>query len=202
MSCAVCGKQTRAAKNKTCSRQCHSVARWGVRALPTCTVCGRPTKTKRNRTCSNSCARGGTPAQRLWSKIEVGAPDGCWVWTGSVCSQGYGTIRVTDGKIESTHRLVYELVKGTIPEKMSVLHSCDNPPCCNPAHLRLGTHADNMRDRSERRRGWGTKLCNEDVVEIRSLLAAGWPTKAVAARFAVCKASIGYIKTGRTWRHV
>lgn len=88
-------------------------------------------------------------ADRFWSKVTK--TDGCWVWAASRGRQGYGHFDL-DGKIEKAHRVAYQLVLGPIPDGAFILHSCDNPPCVNPAHLRVGTHVDNMRDMVERQR--------------------------------------------------
>lgn len=69
----------------------------------------------------------------------------CLVWTGATTKQGYGHMKV-DGKTITVHRLTWLLNKGEIPPGMCVLHTCDNPPCCNPDHLFLGTDLDNKRD--------------------------------------------------------
>lgn len=76
---------------------------------------------------------------------------GCWEWTGHVDPKGYGRCAKVMGEV-LTHRIAYQEFIGPIPNGLHVLHSCDNPPCINPAHLRVGTNNDNMRDRSERDR--------------------------------------------------
>ena len=78
--------------------------------------------------------------------------DGCWLWTGGTDKDGYGKIRPRAGEIDRTHRVAYELFRGPIPPGGLVLHTCDNPPCVNPGHLYIGTHADNGRDIRERKR--------------------------------------------------
>jgi len=89
------------------------------------------------------------PFKRLLSGYDVLPDSGCWVWTGQVYRNGYGGIKVF-GKMTATHRFSYELHKGPIPDGMHVLHSCDVKRCINPEHLRLGTHAENMREAAER----------------------------------------------------
>lgn len=81
--------------------------------------------------------------QRFWSRIEK--TESCWIWKGSTNGRGYGHFRY-DGKLRYTHRLAYTYCVGPIPGGLLVLHKCDNPPCCNPGHLFLGSHKDNIQD--------------------------------------------------------
>lgn len=90
-------------------------------------------------------------AERFWAKVDRSS-DGCWEWTGGRFDEGYGTIRVA-GRSLKTHRVAWELVQGAIPEGLCVCHRCDNPPCCRPDHLFLGTREENNRDRDEKGRG-------------------------------------------------
>lgn len=93
--------------------------------------------------------------ERFWSKVDTSGteehPD-CWEWTAYRRPTGYGHFRFR-GKQWKAHRVAYTLIKGEIPEGQCVLHiECDNPPCVNPAHLKTGTQADNMRDRDQKGR--------------------------------------------------
>lgn len=114
-------------------------------------------------------------AERLWSKIRQ-TDTGCWEYTG-FChpTRGYGQIgrgRREEGLVE-THRAAWEITHGPIPEGLVVRHRCDNPPCCNPSHLELGTHQDNVNDavaRGRTARGDRlpqTRLTEEEVRAIR-----------------------------------
>ena len=83
--------------------------------------------------------------RRFWAKVSIGQPDECWTWKAGKASIGYGTFCV-DGRMVYAHRYSLELVNGPIPAGMLACHTCDNPPCVNPAHLWVGTHRDNIRD--------------------------------------------------------
>ncbi len=82
----------------------------------------------------------------LWSRVDkTGA---CWTWTGRRNAGGYGVLRIRgrSSKILFAHRLAWELTNGPIPDGLFVCHHCDNPPCCNPEHLFVGTPKDNCHD--------------------------------------------------------
>ncbi len=96
-----------------------------------------------------------TPAERLWERVNK--TDSCWLWTGATSSANYGQIRFAKDKCVLTHRLAWEVTKGAIPDGLYVLHRCDNPPCCNPDHLFLGTAADNTADMMAKGRHWTMK---------------------------------------------
>ena len=83
-------------------------------------------------------------ASRLYERL-VRMPNGCLEWTGAH-SHGYGVL-TAGGKNIYTHRLAWQIVNGPIPKGMFICHTCDNPPCCDPEHLWLGTNADNTADK-------------------------------------------------------
>jgi hypothetical protein len=90
---------------------------------------------------------------RVWSKVDMAGPDDCWPWNAYVNPEGYGQMTLRDGNKYYSHRIVYELGhREEIPPGLIVRHTCDQPSCHNPAHLILGTHADNNRDTIERGR--------------------------------------------------
>lgn len=92
---------------------------------------------------------------RFWRKVDRAAgPGACWPWTGGRKTAGYGNFCV-DRRTNTfviAHRYAYEQVHGAIPDGMYVCHRCDNPWCCNPAHLFVGTAAENNRDMRQKGR--------------------------------------------------
>ena len=138
-----------------------------------------------------------------------GGPDACWPWTGTLSTWGYGRVRVyVDGRRMEMNasRAAYIAANGPIGD-LFVLHSCDNPPCCNPKHLRPGTHADNMADRKRRGRyatGEGVRLPAGLVDEIRAAYrpnVKGYGTPTLAARFGVARSVVQRIVTDTSRRH-
>lgn len=126
---------------------------------------------------------------------------GCREWLGTKHSKGYGCIRFKR-KMEKVHRVIWELMKGPIPEGMHVLHACDNPECCEINHLELGTNRDNIEDKIRKDRS-GKKLCIEKVREIKRLIALGFLSQGeIADQFGVCSCTISHIKRGAKWAHV
>ena len=83
-------------------------------------------------------------SERFQQKYDV-MPTGCWEWNGAFRNDGYGTIKI-NGRQQGAHRYSYELYVEQIPDKMLVLHTCDNRSCVNPKHLFLGSSEDNAQD--------------------------------------------------------
>jgi hypothetical protein len=154
-----------------------------------------------------------TPAEvRFWAKVDKTSVGGCWSWTGGTNGVGYGALGIRLGPDQwekvSAHRFSWSLAHGEIEPGVFVCHRCDNPRCVNPAHLFLGTHADNMRDRMERgrqargERHGHSKLKPADVVLIRNERAAGTTAAALAERFGVSGPCVSRICTGKTWSYI
>lgn len=148
--------------------------------------------------------------KRFWKYVTKGAEDACWEWCGSRQPKGYGTFRV-EGRTLKTHRVSYELHKGPIPEGLWVLHKCDNPPCVNPAHLWLGTNADNVADKTANGRAFRligerhhkAKITDEIVRKIRAEWAAGGKTyPQIGAMFSINSEIVGRVVRRKSWRHV
>lgn len=147
---------------------------------------------------------------RLLSQV-VEVDSGCLEWQGGRDKDGYGKLK-WDGKHYRTHRVSWEVHFGSIPEEMWVLHSCDNPSCCNPAHLFLGTAQINNDDMWAKNRACppvgegsgGAVLTADEVREIRRLLSdRPWLTlDHIGDKFGVTGGAILAIKTGRNWKKV
>lgn len=86
----------------------------------------------------------GSAAERFWRKVKKS--DGCWEWTGTKNSRGYGMFTPTPGKRVLAHRFSWEMENGRIPDGLFGCHRCDNPGCVRPDHLFVGTNSDNIRD--------------------------------------------------------
>lgn len=141
------------------------------------------------------------------AKVEPDLNSGCWLFSGSVCQRGYGRIGV--GHVPRlVHRVVYAEVVGPIPDGMEVCHRCDTPACVNPAHLFLGTHAENLGDmklkgRAARGEKSGTgRLSESDVLEIRRLISDGADRGEVADAFEISCGHVRQIVTRIRWAHV
>jgi hypothetical protein len=94
-------------------------------------------------------------AVTFWAKVDKGPhPKGCWLYMGFRKWDGYGWLSRL-GKNTTAHRYAWILTHGEPPEGMHILHKCDNPPCCNPSHLRIGTHDENMAEMRDRGRANG-----------------------------------------------
>lgn len=144
----------------------------------------------------------------FWSKVDKAAgPDGCWLWTGLLARGGYGRFNI-EGRYVRAHRLAFHLATGVDPGDLYVCHHCDTPLCVNPAHLFLGTHADNMADmRTKRRNPAGadhhtTTVTDVDVVEIRQRRAEGQTLKSIGNDYGLSEATVSRIANRISWSHV
>ena len=170
-----------------------------------------------------------TPTQviaRFWSKVDRRGPDECWPWLAGMVGpppNNYGRFWTGDKKIQA-HVFAWTLRNGPLPDgKPWGLHRCDNPPCCNPAHIFPGTPADNTADEvkkgrhgtrtSPERQAWGdrhwsrlhperlprglahknAKLSDEDVVLIRHATGS---QREIASRFGIAQQTVSKIRTG------
>lgn len=141
----------------------------------------------------------------FWRNVKKSKDlDSCWEWRGSRRRTGYGRAWA-DQKSIPAHRLAWELEHGPIPDGLFVLHKCDNPPCCNPDHLFLGTKKDNIIDCIKKGRypHNGAKLTRNKAAEIRKKYAAGGVTQnELGEEYDVDRHTIGRIINRRSWNNV
>lgn len=137
--------------------------------------------------------------------------DGCWLWSGVLNPHGYAVIwnpHPGAPKWVRAHRLSYERNIGPIGSGLSVCHSCDVRSCTNPAHLFLGSHAENMADAVTKVRfpvgekHWRSRLTVKDVLDVRQRAARGERPSAIARIYAVSHSTISEIVHRVTWRHI
>ena len=136
---------------------------------------------------------------QFWSNVNK--TDSCWLWNAGGHKFGYGEFR-SHGKLIRAHRFSYELHNGEIKNNMSVLHTCDNPKCVNPAHLYLGTQVENCRDTALRNRVGGRKLKPYDVIDIKNRLSKNETCASISKSYKVTQECINLIKLGKTWNHL
>lgn len=155
-------------------------------------------------------------ADRFWAKVDRRGADECWPWTGAHLPHGYGLLRAPHARRNlHAHRVAWVLKHGReVPAGLCVLHRCDNPPCCNPAHLFLGTQVDNIRDRVAKGRSYrglgeqngSAKLTEADVREIRARYGyygkAGQSQPALAIKYGVRQSAISAVIRRKTWAHI
>lgn len=155
--------------------------------------------------------------KRFFEKVLIKAGDECWNWQGTKLKSGYGTTRVGTKK-ELVHRMMYRHTVGEIPENMVIMHTCDNPSCCNPNHLRLGTQKDNIHDMIQKGRANyvgmngesnpNVTLSSNQVAEIRSLYKGvqnrmrprtGPTLKELATQFKIGVSQVKRIVSNESW---
>lgn len=143
----------------------------------------------------------------FWSKVAITANDDlCWEWTGAKNSDGYGNFWRNGVSIKS-HQVAWMYPDYVILDGMEICHSCDNPACCNPKHLFLGSHLENLKDmEAKNRRAKGEKITvhkmtRETVIEARSKYENGNFTIAALAReYGVAHRTMTCVLRGLTWK--
>jgi hypothetical protein len=147
-----------------------------------------------------------TPERRFWGRVNKDGLNGCWIFLGCLDGWGYGDISY-QGKHIQAHRLAWKLLRGD-PGELDVLHQCNNPPCCNPDHMRLGTDQDNSDDRMKAGTHY-SKLSPDDVLAIRAApvrrlqkRVANGAYRELAQKYGVSEKQIWTIRAGKQWKHI
>lgn len=138
---------------------------------------------------------------RFWAKVDTtGGPDACWPWKASHKAAGYGQV-VINYKIHGAHRVAYAIATGYTPTSDEyVCHRCDNPPCCNPKHLWLGSAKENTQDASIKGRA-GRRLTPDRVDAIRDLYnQQHYTQQELADLFGVHYSMISLVVNRKRWQ--
>lgn len=145
-------------------------------------------------------------AERYWRLTKTGP--GCWIWQGNRNQLGYGQFRVgRKGPVMTAHRVAWEIHNGPIPDGLIVMHQCDNPPCVNPDHLRVGTHKDNAQDCVAKGRRAKTHKPHSRVLkltddQVRAIRADKRPAHKLAFENNVSEATVYAIRAGTRKKYV
>lgn len=198
----------------------------------TCPQCGnrKDVRAKKCAECQRNRGPQTTMEQRFWMKVDRRGPDECWPWKGTKLRHGYGVL-YKPGKTSEyvrAHRFSWSLVNGPIPDGMVICHRCDNPNCVNPAHLFVGSIADNNHDRNAKGRDgravgeangahthpekvargsghYAARLTDAQVAAIRLAKPATGVHQAaarVADEYGISKAHVIHIWYGYKWKHL
>lgn len=148
---------------------------------------------------------------RFWSKVDQRGPDECWPWIAYRKPEGYGQFTLVKGTYITASRISLALSLGRpLATGEIACHRCDNPPCCNPAHLFVGSVLDNAMDsvnkgRARRAKGESTpssKLTEEQIREIRAYPDRYGLLAELGRQYGVAANTIRSIRLGQKWSHV
>lgn len=147
--------------------------------------------------------------QDFWLYVDKKGPDDCWLWQRSTNNCGYGNVAFGSNTYPA-HRIAWELANDrAVADGMSICHTCDNPPCCNPAHLFEAPHRDNILDMIAKGRhdyvgvkgsaNPRAKLTEEQAYEIKF---SGLSRLQLAAKHHCLPETVDGIRAGRNWKHI
>lgn len=149
----------------------------------------------------------GTRHERILNGTFINPKTRCWEWNGHKDKKGYGRMSDAQSCEVLVHRISWCEFIGQIPKGMHILYHCDNPKCCNPEHLYVGTNEDNVKDRQARGRSKGAagekntkaKLTENDVLIIRKSTGTH---ASLGRKYGVSYSTISAIRSGKTWSYL
>lgn len=143
--------------------------------------------------------------ETFWVRVAVTADDTrCWEWQGARSPLGYGSVG-QNGKVIRAHRYALSLATGAMPDDLCVLHLCDNPPCCNPKHLRWGTLRENNEDawqKGRMKRGEAVYNARLTANQVKAIRRDTRPRPVIAKEFGVSVSTVQGVQTRKNWKHV
>lgn len=144
----------------------------------------------------------------FWEKVNVSGWDDCWIWAAGIGTNGYGKFR-SNNLLYASHRAAFIITRGQVTPGKHILHKCDNPLCCNPMHLREGTHQANMKEMLAKGRhvpgitpgeeNTNSKLTNDQVRAIRQ---DNRVLRLIAKEYNMSIAQVSKIKRRVSWSHI
>jgi len=144
----------------------------------------------------------------VWKKIDIKDKDDCWDWNGAKDKDEYGRMSI-NCILKYSHRIVYEETHGSIPSGLYILHKCNNPSCCNPNHLYIGTQYTNAKQMvfEHRQARWNrngqAKLNKDGVLKIRFLYSTGeYSCGDLGKIFGISRQQIYRIIKNKNWKHL
>jgi len=140
----------------------------------------------------------------FWARVDKEPDSDCWNWNGKITRDGYGCVKIF-GVFRGAHRVAYEIEYQDAADGLCVMHTCDNPKCCNPAHLFKGTHTDNMQDMIEKgRRGFAkynpVKINLEIARQIRAEFRQGASKQSLARQYGISPLHVRDIIKNKCWK--
>lgn len=146
-------------------------------------------------------------SEKFWARVDVRGDADCWEWTGPKKNGTYGFYAPMPGVLLKAHRVAFALFNGSIDDSMLVCHKCDNPSCCNPAHLFLGTPRDNSQDMVRKNRKASIKGASNPVAkltpeQVRSIFLDQRINREIASEYGVQCSLISQIRRRTIWADV
>ena len=145
---------------------------------------------------------------RFWGNVAIRSKGECWPWTGYLDGKGYGIFKIGRRMLIAS-RTAYAIANDSVPQSLCVMHKCDNPPCCNPLHLELGTHQQNIQDcvargRANRRSGSHNSMStlSQDQADYARFLheTFGMTSVMLGFMFGLSQSSMSRVLRGKSYR--